>query len=136
MRKKGRVIATELAQAKVCIDPQKACKDCAAGQFCQAAHGQHIIVVQNRMKAQVGDDVYIEQSPGIGFLSAFILFGLPVILSIIGLVAGGRWGETWALICGIIGFAAGLIFAKFINNLLARKSLFLPMIIEIIDREG
>ena len=136
MRKKGRVIATELVRAKVCIDPQEACKDCAAGQFCQAAHGQQLIVVQNSMDAQVGDDVYIEQSPGIGLLSAFILFGLPVFLSIIGLVAGVHWGETWALICGIIGFAAGLIVAKFINNLLARKSLFLPMVTEIIDREG
>jgi len=136
MRKKGRVIAAELAQAKVCIEPQDVCKDCAAGQFCHAAHDQQIIVVQNSMNAQVGDDVYIEQNPGIGLVSAFVLFGLPVILSIIGLIAGGRWGETWALICGIVGFAAGLVFAKLFNNLLARKSLFLPIITEIIGRKG
>ena len=136
MRKKGRVIAADGVHAKVCIEPQDACKDCAAGQLCQAAHGQQTIVVENNINAQVGDDVYVEQKAGIGLISAFILFGLPIILAIVGLIAGGHWGETWTVICGIVGFAAGMILAKLFNNLLARKSLFLPIITEIISRDG
>jgi len=135
MRRKGRVIAADHVQARVCIDSQDACKDCAAGQFCHAARGRQTVVVQNSLNAQVGDDVCIEQNPSIGLVSAFLLFGLPVILSIIGLVVGTRWGDTGSLICGILGFAAGLIFAKIINNLLVRKSLFLPIITEIIERK-
>ena len=136
MRRVGRVIALNESRATVCFEPGAACKKCDAGVLCHAAGSKHTILVENNEHAQVGDDVYVEQSSGRALLSAFLLFGLPVILAVLGLIIGTRWGETWSVICGISGFVLGLIVAKIINNLLARNSLFLPHITEVLRKQG
>lgn len=136
MRRKGRVIASHHSQATVCFEPREACEKCDASQFCQGRNSRHTIVVENRMGARIGDEVHVEQSPGVGFISAFLLFGLPVLLAVIGLVVGVGWGESIALLIGISGFVIGLVIAKLINNFLARRALFLPKIVNIVRKEG
>ena len=69
-------------------------------------------------------------------MSAFLLFGLPVVLAVLGLVFGTQWGEKWSLVLGISGFVLGLIIAKIIDMLLVRKPLLLPRITEIVKKEG
>jgi positive regulator of sigma E activity len=134
MRRIGRVVALEGARAAVCFEPGEACRKCEAGVLCGAAGKKHTILVENTEHARVGDDVYVEQAPGKALLSAFLLFGLPVILALAGLVSCTRWGETWSVICGVFGLMLGLIVAKIINNLLSRNSLFLPRIVEVLKR--
>ena len=56
--------------------------------------------------------------------------------TVIGLVFGHRWSEAVALITGISSFVLGLIIAKLINNLLARRALFLPKIVNIVEKQG
>ena len=136
MRRIGRVVALDESRATVCFEPGEACKKCDAGALCHAAGSKHTVLVENNENAGVGDDVYVEQAPGKALLSAFFLFGLPVILAVLGLVFGVRWGEMWSILCGISGFALGLTIAKLINNLLARNSLFLPRITEVLKKEG
>ena len=129
-------MALDGTRATVCFEPGDACKKCEAGPVCHAASAKHTISVQNTLNARIGDDVLVEQSPGKALLSAFIIFGLPVILAIFGLVVGSRWGETWSVVCGVAGFALGLVIAKFINNRLVRNALFLPRITEIVKKDG
>jgi positive regulator of sigma E activity len=136
MRRIGRVVALDGSRATVCFDPGEACKKCEAGPVCHAASAKRTVIVENTVNAWIGDDVSVKQSPGKALLSAFILFGLPVILAVLGLIIGTRWGETWSVICGVAGFVLGLIIAKFINNRLARNSLFLPRITEVLKKEG
>jgi positive regulator of sigma E activity len=136
MTRRGRVIATHHSQATVCFEPREACAKCEASQFCQGKSARHTIIVQNEIGARVDDEVDVEQSPGVGFVSAFILFGLPVMLAVIGLVFGYRWSEAVAVITGISCFVLGLIIAKLINNILARRALFLPKIVNIVGKQG
>ena len=98
--------------------------------------GQFVETVGCALTSLAASILVYRETGGSALSVALMLMASALPSLLIGLVAGVHWGETWALICGIIGFAAGLIFAKFINNLLARKSLFLPIITEIIDREG
>jgi len=104
--------------------------------MCQAAGSKRTVSATNSENGQIGDEVFVEQAPGKALFSAFLLFGLPILLALIGLSIGARWGETTSVICGISGFAVGLLIAKIINNLLARKYLFLPRITEIVKKEG
>jgi positive regulator of sigma E activity len=136
MRRKGRVIAAHHSQATVCFEPRETCEKCDASQFCQGRSARQTIVAQNQMGACVDDEVHVEQSPGIGFISAFLLFGVPVLLAVIGLVVGSRWGESIALLIGISSFVLGLVIAKLVNNFLARRALFLPKIVNIVRKEG
>jgi positive regulator of sigma E activity len=132
----GRVVALNDSRAAVCFEPAEACRKCEAGALCGAAGKKHTIMVENAEHAKVGDDVYVEQAPGKALLSAFLLFGLPVIMALLGIFLGGRWGETWSVICGISGFALGLVIAKIIDDLLTRSSLLLPRIVEIVKVQG
>jgi sigma-E factor negative regulatory protein RseC len=136
MRSIGRVIELLGSEATVCFEPGEACKKCDAGTLCHGAGSKHTVLVENPLGAQVGDNVCVEQSPRKALLSAFIVFGLPVLLAVLGLVVGARWAEAWSIILGITGFVIGLIIAKILDNMLVRKKLWLPRITEIRKKEG
>ncbi len=136
MQRIGRVVALLGTRATICFEPVEACKKCDAAVLCQGASSNHTVMVENPLGARVGDDVLIEQAAGKALLSAFLLFGLPVLLAFVGLVLGARWGDLPSMISGILAFAAGLIIAKVINNILARSTLLLPRITEIRKKEG
>ncbi len=136
MRRRGRIIALDNGRATVCFELQDACEKCDARAMCQVAGSKRTVSATNSENGQIGDEVVVEQAPGKALFSAFLLFGLPILLAVIGLIIGARWGETASVISGISGFAVGLLIAKIINNLLARKSLFLPRITEIVKKEG
>jgi len=136
MNRKGRVIAVENSRATVCFEALGVCKHCEAGPLCYGTVKQQAIVAENNVGAKVGDNVYVEQAPRIALTSAFVLFGVPIMLAIIGLVAGARWGETVTFVTSVSCFVFGLVIAKYVNNILARKSLFLPKITAISKEEG
>ena len=84
----------------------------------------------------MNDRVYVEQATGTGLLSAFILFGMPVILALIGLFLGDRFAETASLIGAVTGFFIGLAIAKLVNERISRASAFMPSITEVVREEG
>lgn len=132
MIEKGKVIESRGFEAKVSIEPSEACKHCAASHFCRPAGESRVIEVENKVGAHVGDEVCIEISAKIGFFAFFLLFGLPVILGLVGIVLGTRYGDTYAIFLGVAGLALGLIIAKTINNIVSKKHTFLPHIVEIV----
>lgn len=136
MKKKGKVIAVDGSRATICFDSVETCERCEAKKYCQPSAPDHSVIAENHVGAMAGDEVYVEQTPGIGLAAASLLFGLPVVLALIGMIVGSRWNELRALILAVICFALGLVIAKLLNNIIARKSAFLPRITEIIKREG
>lgn len=90
----------------------------------------------NRIGARVGDTVRVEQPAAVGLGAAFILFGLPVILALAGLLAARSCSQLVILLAGVSGFSAGLVIAKIINERLARRSDLLPRIVERMEHEG
>lgn len=136
MRRKGKVIAVEDYKATVCFEAGESCTKCEARNYCQTAGSARSVIVENGIGALVGDEVYVEQTSGVGLAAASILFGIPVILALIGMILGSRWSEIRAALLAVVFFAAGLIIVKIVNNIIARSSAFLPRITGIVRREG
>ena len=136
MRKIGRVIELQGTRATVCFEPAETCKKCDAAALCQGAGSRHTVVVENPAGARVGDEVFVEQAPGKALLSAFLVFGLPVLLAVFGLIIGARWGDLWSMIGGLSAFALGLIVAKVVNDLLAKSPWLMPRVSEVRQKEG
>ncbi len=130
MKEKGKVIAISASLAKISLEPSEACKNCPACNVCRPAGSVRIVEAENEIGAKIGDEVYIETSSKIGLIAIFLLFGMPVILGLIGLLIGMRYGEIYSIFCGIAGFALGLLCAKIINNILGGRRKFLPHIVE------
>lgn len=135
MREKGQVTEITGSLAMVCLEPSDACKKCPSSDFCRPQGNVRIIEVKNTVDAKIGDCVYIETPPRAGLLAIFLLFCLPVVLGLIGILLGVKYGEIFSVIFGVAGFTIGLIFAKLINNILGHKHKLLPHIIEITERE-
>lgn len=136
MRKRGWVVKTENERATVCFEQKEACKDCDAQKLCHAAGSRHLIVAENSIGARAKDEVYVEQAAGVGFVAAFILFGLPVLLAVIGLLVGSHWHERASILGGLAGLILGLFVAKLINNRLSQTVAILPKITEIVKQKG
>ena len=129
-------MAVEGAKATVCFEAGEVCAKCEARKYCQTAGSVQSVIAENYIGALVGDEVFVEQRPGVGLAAASIMFGIPVILAVIGMILGSRWGEISTLLLAVVFFAAGLIIVKLLNNIIARRSAFLPRITEIVHREG
>jgi positive regulator of sigma E activity len=136
MRRKGKVITVDGSSATVCFESGEACAKCEAKEYCQTAGSEQSVIVDNSIGASVGDEVYVEQAPGVGLAAASMLFGLPVVLAVIGMILGSRWSEIGSVLVAVVCFGAGLIISKLLNNIIARRSAFLPRITEIAGREG
>ncbi len=136
MREKGRVIEVSNHIAKVSLEPNESCRNCPAGHFCRPSGGVRVIEVENRIEAHPEDVVHIEIPTKSGFMAMFLLFGVPVLLALVGLLIGARYSETFSIILGFGGFILGLVFAKILNNSLAARHKLLPRIVEIINQKS
>ena len=136
MKEKGTVIEATNRVAKVSLEPSASCGSCPAGHFCRPSGGIRIIEAENGVDAHVDDVVCVEIPAKSGLIAIFLLFGLPVLLALIGLLIGTSYSETFSIIFGIIGFVAGLVFAKILNNMLGAKQRLLPRIVEIISQKS
>lgn len=133
MKEKGAVVEIINTIAKVSLQSSEACKTCAAGHFCRPSGNSRVIEAENIIGACIGDKVHIEISTHSSLIAFFLLFGLPVILSLIGLLFGSQYSNTHSLLYGAVGLCLGLLVAKIANNILNKKQSFLPKIVEIIQ---
>lgn len=136
MREKGEVIETTQSSAKVLLQSCETCKTCSASYLCRPSGDDRVIEAKNSIGAHSGDEVYVEISAKTGFLALFLLFGLPVILGLIGLLLGVQYSDTHSLVFGVIGLTVGLIIAKVVNNMISKNQKFLPRVTEIIKTKG
>jgi positive regulator of sigma E activity len=132
MREKGTVVGYTPRGASVRIEPSDVCKNCPACHFCRPAGGSRIVETENNIGAHIDDEVYIDIASKTSLLAFFLLFGLPVLLGLSGVVFGSPYGDTYALLCGATGIGLGLVIAKIINNKANKRNKFLPRIVEII----
>jgi positive regulator of sigma E activity len=136
MQETGKVIETTKHSARVLVQSCETCKTCSASYLCRPSGNDRIIEAENSIDARIGDEVCVEISTKIGFLALFLLFGLPVILGVIGLFIGAQHSDTRALMYGIVGVACGLFIAKIVNNTLSKNHKLLPRIIKIVHQKG
>lgn len=136
MIEKGKVIELQGVNARVSVEPSEACKHCSACHICYPSGKTRVIEVENSIGAHVGAVVNIEISDKAGFFALFLVFVLPVLLGLIGVLIGAGYSETYAILFGVLGLATGLGIAKIINDRISKKRDFLPRIVDIIKTNG
>ena len=130
MTETGRVVEIIGTQARIEVAPNKACRTCPACTVCRPHGAVRHIEAENRVDAHVGDEVCIETSTTQSMVAILLVFGVPVVLALVGLIIGTSLGNLPSMILGVIGFAVGLAVAKIFNNIFTRKHL-LPRVTEI-----
>ncbi len=83
MRQVGTVIELNGNTAKVECDRQSACSMCENAESCVEKCKKVYATADNLVKATVGDTVEIQTDTGMVLLNAFIVFVLPVFLSVV-----------------------------------------------------
>jgi sigma-E factor negative regulatory protein RseC len=130
MREQGEVIKIEGTRALVSVESSTACERCEARHFCHPEGSKRVIEANNPIHARVGDRVIFEIARGSSIFASFSLFGIPVILGLVGILWGSRYGELYGVVLGCAGLIAGMIIAKVINNIVCYKSEVMPVITE------
>ncbi len=111
----GGEATVELSRTEQCGSPGARCATCAS-----ASAKPHRVRVDGT-GLQEGDAVCLSIPASAGYMSAFVLFGLPVILMVAGgaigsAVAGdGSQAELPLIIGGLAGFLLGLATAVLVN---------------------
>lgn len=132
----GIVISKEKGFAEVAIFPAERCEECSAKIFCKPdKNDRNIVRVDNSLGAEIGDNVRIEIKGKSVLSASFTLYGLPLIILIIGLFLGlsifssYQLSELYASLFALALTALYFILTFFNNK--QEKNLTLPKIILI-----
>lgn len=117
-------------QATIVFKRSKACGDChACASF---GDGNSVIELENTLGAKVGDRVRIELHSGAVFKASLILYGIPLIALLLGVVLGSRISDLAGALIGIGAAAAALIAIPLFEPRIRRKHSFDPRMLEIL----
>jgi len=116
----GRVIAVEDGFAWVESERKGGCSSCASKGACgsqllgEALTPSVNAQVSNQVRAQdplgvrVGDTVLLGIEEKGALRAAFLMYGLPLLGLMSGLLLAQPWGDLWAIAAGMTGFALAL----------------------------
>jgi sigma-E factor negative regulatory protein RseC len=141
-QKKGRVSSIEKdGWAMVVTEKGDACNNCESAQLCHslADCSRMETRVLNRANAGAGDRVIISLSSISVFKSALILYILPTVSLVLGVVGGAGLNEQLgisetgaAILFGFAGLILGFTIAGFISKRQTAGSKLTPVITRII----
>lgn len=141
MRREGKVTGISGENATVVLMKHSACGDCGACQMGQENMNIKIEALNNA-SAKVGDKVLVDMdSPDVLF-AAFVGYGIPLIMLVIG-IAGSSFLfkflgmtsniELYSLIIGALLLAATYMVIKKKDNKFKESKKYLSIITEVID---
>jgi len=134
MKELGRVISIENSKGIVELSPHGGCKNCAMNNVCHTTgEGKRVLSVRLRGKMyNPGDTVGIETPARSHITAAFLVFILPLILSMAayGLVYTATKNQGY----GLAGFAVAFILSEFliawIDKHFGKSRFFEPSIVQ------
>lgn len=138
----GRVVAVEGKQVWVETIQQSSCGGCAAKSTCgqglvakyTSGKRNHIRLVTDQ-SLRVGDQVVLGIPENTLLKSAFLAYGLPLLLFIAAAgVADSLFGapEPWVIGIGILALCLGFVLVRLISGVGAGKSSFQPLILKVL----
>ncbi|MEG1547165.1 MAG: SoxR reducing system RseC family protein [Clostridia bacterium] len=131
MKQTGKVIETrgEIAIVRFCRSD--ACGHCNA---CFAIGSREAdIEIENVLGAAAGDTVVIELHGGSVLRASLLMYGIPIVALICGVVLGSIWGDLYAALGGVL-FAAGTFFIfRGLEPRLSRMGTFKPRMTELVQ---
>lgn len=140
MEERGRVMAVDGLRAQIEVVPDEACKHCSARGICNwTGERKKVVLARNEVGAQVGETVVILRSGSSRTVSALLIFGLPALLLLSGVVAGtlllrtktgpGPSQDLWAAVLGGVGLAIGIGIVKLLDMRTSRTGRALPVVV-------
>ena len=125
----GTVVQIDGEKATVQLKPSEQCGATGVRCACCASMGVEPRRVQvDRGELEEGDLVCLSIASRTGYLSAFIVFGLPLILMVGGsvlaaaLATNSTSGELPAIVGGLAGFVLGIVAGVVVNRRVADAS--------------
>ena len=133
----GIVTATAGGSATVAILKSDACDDCSAKIFCGAGESENTVEVSDSFGVQVGDSVRILIRGESLFAAAGILYGIPLLLILAGILVGTYVydpavmpRELWSMLLGI-GLAAIYYLLVFLKSPSLKLNPLMPSIVSV-----
>ncbi len=138
----GIVVSAEGGRATVAVAMGDACEECTAKVFCSAGEKkENTVEARDTLGVHPGDHVRIVVHGEDMFKAAFLLYGIPLLLLLAGILVGtyvfdpGMMPtELWSFILGI-GLAGIYYLLFFLNGADARGAGMMPDIILVQGRD-
>ncbi len=130
MIEKGKVISVKGNIAEISMIAGDSCSSCPARGSCRLSEGIRVIDADNSIGAKQGDIVRIEIAGKAGLSAALIIFGIPVIMAVVGLIISSGMSETSRIAITVAGLIFGLVIAKIVDRISGNKRNFIPYIID------
>ncbi len=123
-------------RAEVEVSAKSTCKGCSAAGMCNwTGENKKRVLARNEVGAAAGQRVVIETAERGRALSSLLVFGVPVVLMLAGVLVGGLLlgKDLWAGICSGAGLVLGLGFVKLFDVAARRSGRSLPVITGLAD---
>lgn len=132
MKQTAEVLELQGENARISVRRSSMCEGCEkkgeCGTSCMAGEllgaGKIMTVLaSNEIGARVGDTVEVESESHTVLGYAALVFLFPILLCAVFYVLGRslHLGETWAMLLGLVGFAAAFLVILVIDRLKKRK---------------
>jgi len=132
MRETGKVVSTKNDRAEVEVAARGECEHCTAAGICNwTGTSLRKVLAVNKAGAAAGDVVELETVEGTGAKSNLLVFGIPVLLMLAGVLVGGLAirKDLWSGILSGVGLVLGLGIVKAIDVSVNRSGRSLPVIV-------
>ncbi len=125
-------------RAEVEITPAGTCNHCPAASMCNwTGEKTRLIVAHNPVNARTGDTVALHRHPATSTGTAIVVFGLPALLMVLGILLGKTlFNDTAAVIFAGIGLLLGGALIAVIDHQRKRSGAGLPVIVRILTEEN
>lgn len=127
IKEQGRVIKLKGDCAEVAVSVQGSCARCGAASICDwTCRRERVVLARNPIGAQPGQIVIITRRQEVSLRSALLVFGVPAVLMITGVVLGSLFRSDWL---GVMLAGAGLLAGGLVLFLVDRcRKVELPVI--------
>jgi sigma-E factor negative regulatory protein RseC len=132
MRENGKVVSTSNDRAEVEVAARGECEHCTAAGICNwTGTSLRKVLAVNKVGAGPGDVVELETVEGTGAKSNLLVFGIPVLFMLAGVLVGGLIirKDVWSGILAGVGLALGFGIVKAIDVSVNRSGRSLPVIV-------
>jgi positive regulator of sigma E activity len=132
MRENGKVVSTKNGRAEVEVAAKGECEHCSAHGVCNwTGTSVRKVLAVDRVGAVVGDRVELETGTGTGARANLVVFGIPVVLMLAGVLVGGLAirRDVWSGILAGVGLVLGFGIVKAIDIAVNRSGRSLPVVV-------
>ncbi|MBZ0266010.1 SoxR reducing system RseC family protein [bacterium] len=131
------VVEVDGDSARVHMNVMEGCSSCGSSGFCHPQEGgRPLISIDNRIGAKMGDVIVLETNPGTRVSASLIVFGLPLLMTLLGVFVGAMMpnsGQDGMVAGSIAGLAFGMLLVRWINRIVKNQIRFKPRATRIVN---